>query len=538
MPFQYRDSEAPAAGSIAALMIRRGDIAARQAEQIGAANAHAAEVSGNAWAGAAGQIGNAVSGSIQQATDPKRKMEGLQYEEAKKHISEGDTIKGIIRQTPLVDLGGGVMGYDLPSLTKAVTDRGGDPSGLVAQVQPVNDALQQYHAGRVGVVTAGAKALQAAGNDPALADNFLTLLEKNHVATPEQVQQYRSFATTPENVGKLTALYAGPPKFATAAPGSGVLNESTGQLVPGQKVPDRPVAVRPGGSLVSPDSGAVVASVPQLPPQVNPETERHNKELERIAGLTAGRAEAAQKETARHNLATEGIERNKATQAQGDKTDLTPEGLDAAAMMFAKTGQLPALGMGDKTTRKAIINRAAVMVPGLDVASAKADFEANKKSLDNVTGTLDTLESFSKAANKNLDQFVELAQKLPDTGIPWANTPLRLLNDKMVGAEYMPAINAARAVATREIARITGDPKLKGVLSDAARHEVDELVPNDITLNQLKHVVPVLRKDMDNVHVSLGEQKSAIQGRLKLGSPTSDTKPKSDPLGLFGPKTP
>lgn len=205
---------------------------------------------------------------------------------------------------------------------------------------------------------------------------------------------------------------------------------------------------------------------------------------------------------------------------QSDVTTLTPEGLDAAATMFAKTGQLPALGMGDKTTRKQIINRAAAMIPGLDVASAKADYDANRKSLDNIAGTLDTLESFSKAAGKNLDQFVALAQKLPDTGIPWANTPLRMLNEKMVGAEYMPAIRAAQAVATREVARITGDPKLKGVLSDAARKEVADLVPADITLAQLRRVVPVLLTDMANVHSSLSEQKDAIAGRIKLGAQT------------------
>lgn len=277
--------------------------------------------------------------------------------------------------------------------------------------------------------------------------------------------------------------------------------------------------VAPGGTVI--DKNNPTAPLFTAPNPSAQETARHNSAMEAIAKLTAGRAEAAQRETERHNRAVEAETAKKDAAAASDVTQLTPEGLDAAAMMFAKTGQLPALGMGDKTTRKAIINRAAVMVPGLDVASAKADYDANRKSLDNIAGTLDTLESFSKAAGKNLDQFVELAKNLPDSGVPWANTPLRLLNDKLVGAEWAPAVNAARAVATREVARITGDPKLKGVLSDAARHEVDQLVPGDITFAQLKRVIPVIRRDMENVHGSLTEQKTAIQGRIKLGQSSS-----------------
>src|SRR5438093_3424684 len=59
MPFQYEGYRSPFANSIAELMLRRWDIAARQAEQ-----------SGNAWAGAAQTIGQSVAAmpaQIQQA---------------------------------------------------------------------------------------------------------------------------------------------------------------------------------------------------------------------------------------------------------------------------------------------------------------------------------------------------------------------------------------------------------------------------------------------------------------------------------------
>lgn len=529
--FEYQPYRSPFAGSIAELMAHQHDPQARAAEQIGQAQARAAEISGNAWGQAAQGIGQQVAGAVQQATDPRRKMEQIQASELQKRVAETDTIQGLMKATPLVDLGNGVKGYDLPALTAAITAKGGDPAALVQHVTPVNDALVQFHAGRLAVVQAGAKALQAAGNDPTLADNFLTLLETNGIAKSDQVKEFRALATTPEGVAKLTALYAGPQQFEVGPAGGGVVNKGTGQVV--GKIPDKPPAPSAAGFAKDAAGGdpAKALELMQAPEMAaratsaatQAETARHNSEMEKIGRMTAGREVAAQQETARHNRATEA----QAASAAGDKTDLTPEGLDAAAMMFAKTGQLPALGMGDKTTRKAIINRAAVMVPGLDVASAKADYGANQNSLKNITGTLDTLSAFEKTSGKNLDQFLALADKIPDTGVPWLNVPVRMLNDKMVGSENQAAAQAARDVALREIARVTNDPKLSGVLSDAARKEVSSLSPTEATFGQIKAVAKVLKQDMANVHQSMTEQQAAIQNRIKLGGPASTPPPQT-----------
>lgn len=234
---------------------------------------------------------------------------------------------------------------------------------------------------------------------------------------------------------------------------------------------------------------------------------------DQMAHLGIERANAV--ESARHNKAQEGVEYKKLDQQQNDTTQLTPAGLDAAASMFAKTGQLPALGMGDKTTRKQIINRAAALMPGLDIAASKADYTANASSLQNVTRTLDTLTAFENTAGKNLDQFLALAAKIPDKGSPWINAPLRTLNKQVVGDANQAAFEAARDVALREIARVTNDPKLSGVLSDSARQEVSGLSPKDATFAQIKAVAQTLKQDMANVHSSLSDQQSAIQSRIK-----------------------
>jgi hypothetical protein len=135
-----------------------------------------------------------------------------------------------------------------------------------------------------------------------------------------------------------------------------------------------------------------------------------------------------------------------------------------------------------------------------------------------VTKTLDTLSAFEQTGLKNLKQFTDLAAKIPDTGVPWVNTPVRNLDVNAVGSANMAAVQAARAVALREIARVTNDPKLSGQLSDHAREEVENLVPANATFNQIRAVANVLQTDMANVHMSLAAQKDDIGKRIGIQS--------------------
>jgi len=226
--------------------------------------------------------------------------------------------------------------------------------------------------------------------------------------------------------------------------------------------------------------------------------------LEREAAVAA--------ETRRHNR----VDESNAAAAR-ESLALTPEARDQMADLFHSTGQLPNLGMGAAVakTRSDIINRTAAKYPSGDMALNAAEYKANTSSLRNVQGTLDTLTAFESAGLKNLKMFTDAAAKIPDTGIPWLNLPVRMLDEKLVGSTNMTVVNAAREIGLREIARVTNDPKLSGVLSDSARHEVQGFAPANATLPQIMAVVKTLQKDMANVHSSLTEQRDAIQTRIK-----------------------
>src|SRR5881396_126771 len=290
-----------------------------------------------------------------------------------------------------------------------------------------------------------------------------------------------------------------------------------------QPKPAEPFTLKPGEQRFSGTGGEPIASVPDVSPRpisVAPGgTVLDPKTLQ--PAFTAPQApmtpyQSAELVLSRQRLA---LEQQKAAQTQADKTELTPEGLDAAALMFAKTGQLPALGMGDKTTRKQIINRAAALTPGLDVASAKADYGANTATLTQLEKQRAAIGAFEQTASKNIDIFLETAGKVVDTGSPLANTLLRQASGKLLGSADQATYDTARQVAVNEVAKIITNPNLAGQLSDAARKEVEAFNPANATLKQSVAVMRLLKRDMQNRTGALDDQIGAIRQRIQKGAP-------------------
>lgn len=203
---------------------------------------------------------------------------------------------------------------------------------------------------------------------------------------------------------------------------------------------------------------------------------------------------------------------------------LTDTALDKAAVLYNTTHTLPpGYGAAAMTRNTKIMNRAGELDPTAALAANAAIFKADSANLTKLQTTEGALSAFENAAGKNIKQFTDLAAKLPDTGVPWLNTPLRLLTDKAVGAEWLPAVQAARKIALREVARVTNDPGLRGQLTDSARADVNDMADGNATLAQMKRVFPVLLADMANVHTGMKEEIAAVKDRL--GSNTTPPTP-------------
>ena len=236
-------------------------------------------------------------------------------------------------------------------------------------------------------------------------------------------------------------------------------------------------------------------------------------------------------------------------QSQPAAGGLADEALNRAATTYHTTGQLPPMGMGAQgvVMRKAIMNKEAELFPDpTSLAANSAAFKANQSTLAQLTKQQAAVEAYSETAGKNLKLFTDLADKVPDTGVPWVNLPLRVLNKNVVGSQNQAAFDAARQVALTEIAKVVNNPGLTGSLSDSARSEVMGLNSSSATFAQIKSVANVLQQDMANRQSGLADQIQGIKDRLKAagardgpptGGPSTSPQPQANAPIQYGGHT-
>lgn len=199
---------------------------------------------------------------------------------------------------------------------------------------------------------------------------------------------------------------------------------------------------------------------------------------------------------------------------------LTDAAKDQSAQKYLATGQLPT-GMRSPGMAKEIINRAAELGAGQNLAANSAEYKANADSLKSIQKSFDGINAFEETAGKNLDVFLQKAQKAVDSGLPILNTPARYVAGKLGGTDQT-AFETARQTAVTEIAKVLSNPGASGVLSDSARHEVESLIKPDATLAQIMSAANVLKTDMANRKDAYQTQIADIKKRLGGGgnSPT------------------
>ena len=203
---------------------------------------------------------------------------------------------------------------------------------------------------------------------------------------------------------------------------------------------------------------------------------------------------------------------------------LKDEARDQAAEKYYTTGVLPPGGRGAAglAQGRLIMNRAAELHPGGNLAANSAEYKANADSLKKLQGNFDQVSAFENTAGKNLDLFLNQAQKVVDTGIPLINIPARMVTGKM-GGPNQAAFDAARTTALTEIAKVLNSSNASGVLSDSARSEVSGLITKDASLKQIVAAANILKQDMANRHQSYQEQIDDIKRRIGGGQPSTNS---------------
>jgi hypothetical protein len=149
-----------------------------------------------------------------------------------------------------------------------------------------------------------------------------------------------------------------------------------------------------------------------------------------------------------------------------------------------------------------------------DVVSGRAGFKADTLSLNKMTPQYDAVSSFMNTAQRNGRILTELADKVDSTGSPVIERWLRAGRRNIAGDADVSNFNAQIHLYGAEVARILTQPTLSGILTDTARKEVQDFLPNNATAKQIKSLVDLLERDFGNRQQTLESQIGQIRGRM------------------------
>lgn len=170
-----------------------------------------------------------------------------------------------------------------------------------------------------------------------------------------------------------------------------------------------------------------------------------------------------------------------------------------------------------------------------DILATSAGRKADTHSLMNLQKQADAAISFEETAKKNFDLALQLAPKaVPDLG-PWMNKWVQE-GKTAVGGEDVPPYVAALMTGANEYAKImSGSTGAQGSTVDS-RREAMEIFSRYLNTGQIKSVIDVAQKDMDNRKTSYTERLDNIKSRIRSeGKPKEETKKQGNGESIDAP---
>lgn len=149
-----------------------------------------------------------------------------------------------------------------------------------------------------------------------------------------------------------------------------------------------------------------------------------------------------------------------------------------------------------------VLSRAAAMAKERGMTSTSLLMEqnaakANKKALEEMTDLNAKVEAFSDTAKKNMTVLQKAVNAIGGDS-PLLNKPIRDWDAKLLGDPKVSAFKAALIPAQTDIAKILNSSNATGVLSDSARHEMEQALGADASPAMIKAALDVFAQDMQN----------------------------------------
>lgn len=220
-----------------------------------------------------------------------------------------------------------------------------------------------------------------------------------------------------------------------------------------------------------------------------------------------------------------------ASAAPGVSGGLSPDALDMVATLYAKTGQLPPLGMGAAAAglRQQIITRAAELAKGTDLASSISGFKANQSSLTMLTKRRDAIRAYSRQAEASLRNAGQAIQDVRmRSSLPAVN---RVRNWAAKNFADDPALSRAEVFiynAARDYARVTsGGVESIAQLTDTASTKADELLDAAKSPQAFQSALDAMLQDMTAFKQSAEQEVQEVQGRIRGGGGQGEATPEA-----------
>lgn len=189
-------------------------------------------------------------------------------------------------------------------------------------------------------------------------------------------------------------------------------------------------------------------------------------------------------------------------------------------------GALSRFGLS-KEQRQAVIGKITELnnaegISARDGAVGVMALKADQASLNKMVPQYDAVTAFENTMENIGEQLVKIAEKVDATGVPAIERWIRAGKKSVTGDEDVIELNARMQTFRTEAARIINNPNLVGVLSDSARHEIEEIIPNSASAGQIKRGVKTLVNEAQVRRDEIEDQMRIIKGRMKQGAKKSE----------------
>jgi hypothetical protein len=439
MPYRY-DPVRPSlyGATIGDMILRRGDIAAQEANQVAAVKSRGVQ---NIGAGIANGLQDVAT---YKAQAPIREMQQIQLENAREGQADHAAAHG-------------------------------------QQTQAQHDEM----AAQIG------HEILLNGGTPDAVHNAMQRAVKGGALSPDEAQQFTLMSV--ENADKI-------PDAAKALMSRSANGQALLERMNAPKPAEKPLDHNPEHDLVMPDGRVVIAGKPKtVEPKaetrsldVQAADALAKGDTETYTRLLKVKKEMGQADDRPRITVNTG----------GGASSLSDDGVEYAATQYRLTGKMPALGNGNGDIKAKIISETARQAKAIGQSPAasiqkQAAYKADGAALTKMQTMSSAAESFENKALGQADIVSELSGKVGRTGSPMLNGWLLAGKDHVVGDSDTHQLFNAISTFSAEYAKIMeGSTGSAAGSSDSARKATARLVSASQGKKSLEDTLNLMRREM------------------------------------------